>query len=268
TSAWVHSDPALLEQILRNHVSNALRYTERGGVLVGVRRSGAQGVRLEVWDRGQGIAPEHHGLIFEEFAQLPSPAGRRSKGLGLGLAIVDRAARQLGHARGVRSRLGRGSCFWVELPRAEPAPREETRPAAAPAAPAPWPGEPTIWLVEDEAPLREALAELLARRGARVRAFDGHAALSAHLAEAQNWPDALVCDDHLGDGDGAGCIALVRAGAPLPVAAVLITGSTAPQDLARQAALRVPVLHKPFDGARLVDALAGLLAADRLNVPV
>lgn len=274
TAAWVHSDPALLEQILRNLVSNALRYTERGGVLVGLRRSGTQGLRLEVWDSGQGIAPEHHGLVFEEFAQLPSPAGRQSKGLGLGLglAIVDRAARQLGHARGVRSRPGRGSCFWVELPRAEPAPREEPGAAAAvgpagPAGPTPWPGEPTIWLVEDEAPLREALAELLARRGARVRAFGSHAALAAHLADAQEWPDALVCDDHLGDGNGAGCIALVRAGSPWPVAGLLITGSTAPQDLARQAALGVPVLHKPFDGARLVDALAGLLAAERFSAP-
>lgn len=267
TAAWVHSDPALLEQILRNLVSNALRYTERGGVLVGLRRSGAQGWRLEVWDSGRGIAPEHHGLIFEEFAQLPSPAGRRGKGLGLGLAIVDRAARQLGHARGVRSRPGHGSCFWVELPRAEPAPREASGPAAAPAAPVQWPGEPTIWLVEDEAPLREALAELLAQRGARVRAFGGHAALAAYLADAQEWPDALVCDDHLGDGNGAGCIALVRAGSPWPVAVLLITGSTAPEDLSRQAALGVPVLHKPFDGTRLVDALAGVLAAERFSAP-
>lgn len=267
TTAWVHSDPALLEQILRNLVGNALRYTERGGVLVGLRRSGAQGLRLEVWDSGPGIAPEHQGLIFEEFAQLPSPSGRQSKGLGLGLAIVDRAARQLGHARGVRSRPGHGSCFWVELPRAEPAPREQPLPAAAPAAPAQWPGEPTIWLVEDEAPLRETLAELLARHGARVQAFGSHAALAAHLADAQEWPDALVCDDHLGDGDGAGCIALVRVGSPLPVAALLITGSTAPQDLARQAALGVPVLHKPFDGPRLVDALTAALAAERLSAP-
>jgi len=92
-----------------------------------------------------------------------------------------------------------------------------------------------------------------------VRAFAGQAALAAYLPEAQDWPDALVCDHHLGDGSGDECIAQVRAGAPLPVAALLITGGTAPPDIARQGELGVPVLHKPFDGARLIAALASLL---------
>ena len=121
TGAVVFSDALLLEQMLRNLVANALRYTERGGVLVAVRRRGA-GLAVQVWDSGRGIAPEHRQLIFEEFVQpgREEPA-RAVEGVGLGLAIVRRSAATLGHALGLQSRVGRGSCFWIELPKAEKA---------------------------------------------------------------------------------------------------------------------------------------------------
>jgi len=120
TTAVALSDPLLLEQALRNLVHNALRYTDRGGVLVAARRRGAR-LAIEVWDSGRGIAPEHQQQIFEEFVQGSAPT---SDGVGLGLAIVRRNAAALGHALGLASRPGRGSCFWIELaPAIPPEPR-------------------------------------------------------------------------------------------------------------------------------------------------
>jgi signal transduction histidine kinase len=259
STAWVLSDAALLEQILRNLVGNALRYTERGGVLVAARRHGRGQLRLQVWDTGCGIAPEHQALVFEEFTRLPASGAARSQGLGLGLAIVDRAARQLGHARGLRSTPGRGSCFWVDLPQAAPGPAAPA-PALARPANAGLPGDTIVWLVENDDTLREALASALVAQGARVCALAGRGALEAHLADTQDWPHAVVCDWRLADGEGPDCVALVRAQSPLPVAAVVITGNTAPADLARQAASGLSVLHKPFATGQLLDELAAQLA--------
>ncbi len=116
TTAIALSERLLLEQMLRNLVANALRYTEAGGVLVAVRRRGA-GLRLQVWDSGQGIAEAHQQQIFEDFVQLEG-AAQSNAGVGLGLAIVRRSAQSMGHALGLHSRVGRGSCFWIDLPAA------------------------------------------------------------------------------------------------------------------------------------------------------
>ncbi|MFZ5509655.1 MAG: ATP-binding protein [Pseudomonadota bacterium] len=130
TRLWVGSDPRLLERMVGNLVANAIRYTERGGVLVGARRTGKD-VRIEVWDTGIGIAPEHQQLVFQEFFQIGNPERDPGKGLGLGLAIVDRMAKRLEHPLSLRSVLGRGSVFAITLPRATPLPisppEEETK---------------------------------------------------------------------------------------------------------------------------------------------
>jgi signal transduction histidine kinase len=118
TSVYVRSDPTLLARIVRNLVANAVRYTERGQVTIGCRRRGAQ-VRIEVWDTGPGIAPEKHALVFQEFTQLGNPERDRRKGLGLGLAIVERLAKLLGHEVELRSRVGKGSVFAVTVPRVQ-----------------------------------------------------------------------------------------------------------------------------------------------------
>lgn len=115
TSLLVRSDPVLVESILRNLVSNAIRYTERGGLLVACRKREGYAV-LEVWDTGIGIAPENQTLIFREFLQLANAEQDRQKGLGLGLAIVDGLARTLGHELSLASRLRRGSVFRLRLP--------------------------------------------------------------------------------------------------------------------------------------------------------
>jgi signal transduction histidine kinase len=115
STATLHTDPALLERILRNFLANAVAYTPSGGVLIGGRRSG-ESLRIEVHDTGVGIAEPDRRRIFEEFTQLEDPGRDRSEGIGLGLAIVDRLARLLGHPLGIRSTRGRGSMFSVTVP--------------------------------------------------------------------------------------------------------------------------------------------------------
>ena len=116
TTLQVDSDPVLLDQVLRNLVGNALRHTRRGGVLVAARRHGAHGVRLQVWDTGIGIPADQQQRVFEPFVQLQDPSPERSRGQGLGLAIVRRAVDLLGHPLVLRSVPGRGSCFSIGLP--------------------------------------------------------------------------------------------------------------------------------------------------------
>ncbi|MRR51827.1 MAG: PAS domain S-box protein [Rhodocyclaceae bacterium] len=118
TRLWIETDPVLIERILGNLISNAVRYTRRGGVVVGVRREG-DNARLEVWDSGMGIATEHLPLIFQEFYQVGNPERDAGKGLGLGLSIVERLAKALGHLLRARSEPGRGSVFAITVPRAE-----------------------------------------------------------------------------------------------------------------------------------------------------
>src|SRR5690606_3573516 len=114
TAAWVHGDPQLLRRVLQNFLANAVRYTQAGGVLLGVRRH-CDSVRIEVHDTGPGIAPSQQALIFEEFRRGDGAAGQ---GLGLGLAIADRVARLMQAPLGLRSRVGHGTVFSLQLPRA------------------------------------------------------------------------------------------------------------------------------------------------------
>src|SRR5581483_2737471 len=116
TSLCFQSDPALLARLIRNLLSNAVRYTDSGGVVLGCRRAGSE-VRIEVWDTGKGIPANRHEEIYQEFHQLDNPERDRRKGLGLGLAIVRRLAKLLGYRVGMRSVIGKGSMFSITLPR-------------------------------------------------------------------------------------------------------------------------------------------------------
>ena len=122
----IHSDPRLLEQMIRNLLSNALKYTKRGKVLLGCRRREGM-LSIEVWDTGIGIPDEELQAIFEEYHQLDNAARERSRGLGLGLSIVQRLGNLLGHRVRVRSQPGKGSVFAIEvmLPPSGTAPQPE-----------------------------------------------------------------------------------------------------------------------------------------------
>jgi signal transduction histidine kinase/CheY-like chemotaxis protein len=254
----VMSDPVLLDQIVRNLVDNAVRYTERGGVLVAARLRRPGTVLLQVWDSGRGIAAESQSLVFEEFVQLDNPGRDRNKGLGLGLAIVQRSARLLGLRVGLRSVPGRGSCFTLELPVA-PHAAPAVVPRAVPALPL---SGIDIWLIEDDAAVRDAMVARLRSWGADVLALAGRAGLQQHLDGATPLPRLVVSDQRLPDGSGVDCVALVRRAAGRALPAVIVTGDTAPTDLARFASTGLPVLHKPFGADALLALLKQTLARD------
>ncbi|TMH04590.1 MAG: response regulator [Betaproteobacteria bacterium] len=250
TRLAVMSDPLLLEQIMRNLVSNGLRYSDRGGVLVSARRRGAHRVLLQVWDTGRGIPPQQQAAVFEEFVQLDNEARDSKRGLGLGLAIVKRCVRLLGCTLQMRSQSGRGTCFSIELPVTEEA-GEALAPSAAATRPlAAW----RVVVVEDDTAVREALGLRLKQWGAQVLAFDGAASLKEALRTLPQRVDLVVTDNRLPSGNAMQVVELVRqhAGA---VPALVVTGDTSPQEIAALIDTGLPVLHKPFRAEQLLLAI-------------
>jgi two-component system CheB/CheR fusion protein len=119
-SLWVHSDPRLLQQMVRNLLSNAMKYTRKGKVVMGCRRH-AGWLSLQVWDTGIGIPENQFAAVFDEYHQIDNPARERSRGLGLGLSIVQRLGALLGHRIGIVSTRGSGSMFSIDVPLAQDA---------------------------------------------------------------------------------------------------------------------------------------------------
>ncbi len=260
STAWIDSDPALCEQLLHNLVSNALRYTRSGGVVIGCRHRGQQ-IDIEVWDTGIGIAAPNQQEIFEEFVQLGNAERDRSKGLGLGLAIVRRLADLLHAPLMLSSTEGRGSRFGIRLPRA-PA-------QAMPGAP-PTPSNSDmsafknhrVAVIDDEAGVRDAMTDLLQRWGLRVIAAASAAELLATIDAAGHdaLPDAILCDYRLRDGhSGIDAIRLIREEFNRDIPALLITADTGRERLQEALASGLPLLHKPVQPRLLRSALAALL---------
>ena len=200
-AAVVRTDLRLLERILRNLLSNALRYTRRGGVLVGCRRRGAA-LRVEVWDTGPGIPRDRLEDVFKEFLRLDAPDAPAG-GMGLGLAIVDRLARVLGAPVTVRSREGRGSVFSIDLPLGDDA-RVRARTVSGPARRAAnsLAGTTVVVLDNGRASLHDLALQL---RGWGVHALEAGSARDAVTlaAHASRRPSALLADDL--DADGQSC---------------------------------------------------------------
>ena len=252
----LYSDPVLLERILLNLVSNAIRYTDQGSILVACRRR-EDGLLIQVWDTGIGIPADAHENIFQEFVQLNNPERDRNKGLGLGLAIVARMANLLGTSVTLRSRVGQGSVFSVRIPlgsgqHVEQPERINTTATAL---------EGLVGvLVDDDEQVLNAMQELF-----NAWDIDLLAARSADealnlLKEVEHRPDFLITDYRLpGNTDGIGVARRFRQqfGAALPV--LILTGDTAPETLQRIALAGFDILHKPVRPARLRAMLTHLL---------
>jgi signal transduction histidine kinase/ActR/RegA family two-component response regulator len=260
--AWVYSDAILLERILRNLVSNAVRYTPQGRVLVGCRRRGAR-IEMQVWDTGLGVAPEHRELIFKEYFQLHNPERDRQKGLGLGLAIVRRLANLLDCELVLQSQVGRGSCFKLGAPLAAAEARQA--PAAEASAPA-FDGEGRlIVVVDDEAPILSGMSTLLEGWGYRVVSGGSGEDVVAKLAQCPQRPDLVISDHWLRAGEtGFDVIDALRAEYNLDIPAILISGDTGPSLRAQAQAIGAVLIYKPTPNGKLRAAIAHSVTAASL----
>ncbi len=254
----VTSDPQLLERIVGNLVQNAIKYTSRGGIVV-VARSTAQAVNIEIWDTGCGIGTRELPRIFDEFYQVGRAERERSRGLGMGLAIVKRLARLLGHRLEVHSVPGRGTMFRVGVAIGGlPGIQDDLAPADT--VPMTVLTPRMVLVVDDEEAIREGLRALLQEWGYHVMtAADGVQAESA-VTSLEGHVDLVLSDLHLGDGpDGAEVIENIRRLCGRDVPAVLVTGETARDEVSRVAAGGDPVLFKPVQPRRLFEILKSVL---------
>jgi signal transduction histidine kinase/CheY-like chemotaxis protein len=255
STAWVRSDPILLTRIMLNLLSNAVRYTLSGGIIVGCRRR-AETLRIEVWDSGPGIPEDQRENIFGEFYQLGDSETDRRSGLGLGLAIVDRLCRLLGHLVELTSALGKGSRFAVVVPLAATHP-ESLAPAPRHAGAAAR-GEVVV-VIDDAILVLEAMAGLLRHWGFSVVTAESCEAALARLAEQNRRPDLVISDYHLTGGSGIEAIERMRGVFGTPIPAFLISGDTSPQRLRDARAKGYYLLHKPVEPMRLRAVVANLL---------
>ncbi|MBP2313460.1 hybrid sensor histidine kinase/response regulator [Azospirillum soli] len=239
---WIRSDAVLLGRVLGNLLDNALKYTERGGVLLACRRRGDT-VRIEVWDTGVGIRLEDQVAIFDEFVQLGNTGrSERGHGLGLGLSIVQRLVRLLGHELTLRSRPGRGTVFTITVPIT----------ACAPDTPHPPPlllaggGPPLAVLVEDDHTILTALGMLLEEWGFEVIAGAAPDDVLEQIAQRRRRPDLIISDYFLSCGrTGTEAIRMIRAYCNAPVPAIVLTGDTGPERALEAGRIGSHLLLKP-----------------------
>lgn len=277
---WVYSDPMLLDRILRNLVSNAIRYTARGGVMLAARPRGDR-AEIQVWDTGLGIPREHQQEIFDEFHRLGKPTGDSRVGLGLGLSIVKRLSGMLQHPLRLRSESGRGSMFSVEVPLAKRS-RLTTAPAPAPAPAASKAKPPAAaaanapevvriagprWLVAllDDDPLAlDGLQQILSGWSCQVVAASDPDGLIDRLSQAPRRPDLLIVDYDLGTSSpltGLEAVAKINRwlGLAKPVPALVVTGMVDPVALAHLMESGIPWLTKPVPARALREAMQRVL---------
>jgi two-component system CheB/CheR fusion protein len=265
----ISSDPRLLEQMIRNLLSNALKYTRHGKVLLGCRRHQQQ-LSIEVWDTGIGIPDDQLQAIFEEYHQIDNAARERSRGLGLGLSIVHRLGALLGHQVRVRSRPGRGSVFSIEV----------NLPLGAGALSSPHQRfglaekgnghtrhTGSILVVEDDPDVRELLEAFLKDEGHEVAtAYDGIRARDL-VAGGTVRPDLILADYNLPNGmDGTAVATLIREQLHHPVPAIILTGDISNQTAGKVALQDCLQLNKPVKLKELTQAIQRLLPLSRAAV--
>jgi signal transduction histidine kinase/CheY-like chemotaxis protein len=261
-SLVVRTDPILLERILLNLVSNAVRYTERGKVLLGCRRVGTD-LRVEVWDTGIGIAPDQQQHIFEEFYQVAGPRQDVETGLGLGLAIVDRLAKLLGHKVAMRSIRGKGSAFGVYVPLVT---------GEAPLAEVPLEKAETgdlsgvsVLVVDDDPAALKATKTLLESWGCTVLAAGSGAEMHWYVLTARERPpQMIICDYRLSKEEtGVQVLNHLRNTFAVDIPAILVSADTSADLMHEAQASGYPLLHKPLRPAKLRALTLHLLARSR-----
>jgi PAS domain S-box-containing protein len=244
----VHSDKRMLEEMVRNLLSNAIRYTDRGKILLGCRRANDK-VRIEVWDTGIGIPGDQLPHIFEEYYRDPQRGG-----FGLGLAIVRRLGEILGHRVDVRSTPGRGTSFSIEVPRGR---AQVSVPESVPAPASD--GEPfrgTVLVIEDETSVRSALTRMLRSRGISATGVATMTDAAILIEEQGLRPDLLLCDYNLpGPMNGVESIESLRAALAANLPAIVMTGDTRSKTMEVVAAHGMSVLVKPFRSDQLIELL-------------
>ena len=252
----LHTDLRLLTRILRNFLSNACRYTEQGSILLGARRRG-EFLRLEVWDTGRGIAADRLDSIFLEFNQLDVGRAADRKGVGLGLAIVERIAKILGYRVLVRSQPGRGSMFGIEVPLSREVPLPISLALPQPGAGNPLPGR-RLLVLDNETSILESMTALLGQWGCEVlTATDQAAALEVLQGRA---PELILADFHLDHGvTGCEVVKQLREHFQQRVPAVIITADRSDQCRRALQKLGAPLLNKPVKPGKLRAVLSQLL---------
>lgn len=262
-SLTVRSDRRLLRRMLQNLVSNAIKYTPSGRVLVGARRRGAN-LRIEIWDTGLGIPANQQHLVFREFQRLQQGA-KVARGLGLGLSIVERISRVLGHPVALRSRPGDGTVFTVNVPLA---------PSVAAEQPSvPLPTQPltgleglTVLAIDNEPAIIKGMQQLLGGWGCTVLAADSLETAVTTLAHSVQTPRVLIADFHLDQGDGLTAIITLRERLREQVPAILLTADRSPAVRQLAEAAGIHVLNKPLKPAALRALLTRWRAVEALDV--
>jgi CheY-like chemotaxis protein len=258
-SAWVFSDPVQIHRILLNLLSNALRYTSAGSVLLACRvKDAGRSAWIEVWDTGIGIAPEHQEAIFKEFYQVGNLERERSKGLGLGLNIVQRTARLLGHPLQLSSFPGKGSRFRIEVPLTAPVEMTERRGPARRKSMDDLAGL-VVHVIEDDVLARTGLVHLLKSWGVAVTEAPG---LALALDQVQHGlqSDLIICDYRLPDNqNGIEAVRRLRLSAQRDIPACLISGDTDPDLMLAAKEAGLTLMHKPVRPAKLRSLMARLV---------
>jgi signal transduction histidine kinase len=251
TRLWVRSDPRLLRRILQNFLSNALRYTETGGVTMRVIERHGQ-AQISVTDTGPGISAKHHKEIFEEFRRLDAGAGR---GMGLGLAIVQRASRMLGHPITLKSKPGAGATFAVTVP---PCERAELLIHDGIQSMRRRPGIRRVLVIDNEATILDGMRALLESWGCVV--LTALNAEEARAALAESDIDLILADYHLAQGaTGDAEVAALRLQLGRSVPAAIITADRMPELREQLLAAGLHVLQKPVKPAQLRALMARLV---------
>jgi signal transduction histidine kinase/CheY-like chemotaxis protein len=258
TREFVFTDPMLFERIVRNIVVNAVIHTEHGKILVGCRRRGPL-LHIQVWDTGPGIPLEEQERIFQEFYQIGNPERDRTRGVGLGLAIVKRLTMLLDHQLILRSRLDKGTCFAIEVPRTRAPthvePGEKTINAVSTG-----PSSGLILVIDDEGAIQTAMQSLLESWGYTVIAAGSYSEMLQKVGACRDHPGLIICDYRLRDNEtGSTVIERLRNEYNESIPGMLITGDTAPDRIKEAQASGYLLLHKPVPNEVLRAAIDRLM---------